>query len=464
MTGQELRIEILQSVVDQQPVLESENNDINDYQSESISNNENSIITSENNIECESEVITQNDSENNSELVSEATEDPGVKMSDEITNNSININCNGVIDEDPEHSNILNSPINNELPSSDVFNINTESEVSYNTEVEPNTQAIESVTGSSREDSTNSNVLCQSVSTDLENNNTVSTTDKTNSEYSVSENTYETNFELNNLSSVDSNNKINDIETPYNSTDLTAQSSNNVIDDQNKLEDFESNTDKIDKQDSNNMTIDTAESGIEIPNNNGDNEHYMEGNFIAETNELSAEMDTDSYEMAKVPVDSDSIVNSSEKIGESDVEQQESTGIEESMEMTIHDSDQVKERSEMSESPQLPTPSIAALPSVLTPPTIEDNSAIENNIDCPDNSSQADCSETGNGESKVSGGQGNVGIEEFNWDSVRCVYCDSLVIENEPKLLPCLHSACHKCVSHEASQPAMKDEDIVPGM
>ena len=69
---------------------------------------------------------------------------------------------------------------------------------------------------------------------------------------------------------------------------------------------------------------------------------------------------------------------------------------------------------------------------------------------------------SGGGEGSVSG-TGAAGPEElFSWDSVHCVFCDSSALDQEPKLLPCLHSACNKCLTHEAAEPEMnKDEDIV---
>lgn len=120
------------------------------------------------------------------------------------------------------------------------------------------------------------------------------------------------------------------------------------------------------------------------------------------------------------------------------------------------------EHNQPSESPQLPTPSTGPPPTSATPPTVPTNSLSAG--DCSENNSVGDCSsgDNSNGEAKVSVGQGDVGVTEFNWDAVHCVYCESLVLEHEPKLLPCLHSACHKCVSHEAAQPTMKDDDIVP--
>lgn len=111
-----------------------------------------------------------------------------------------------------------------------------------------------------------------------------------------------------------------------------------------------------------------------------------------------------------------------------------------------------------SESPQLPTPSTDSAPAAATSPIAPSNSLTT------DNTNHGDCSsnDNSNGEGKVTVGHGDVGVTDFNWESIQCVYCDTLVLDQEPKLLPCLHSACHKCVSHEAAQPAMKDEDIVP--
>lgn len=69
---------------------------------------------------------------------------------------------------------------------------------------------------------------------------------------------------------------------------------------------------------------------------------------------------------------------------------------------------------------------------------------------------------SGGGEGSVSGTGAPVTEEQFTWDAVRCVFCDSSVLDQEPKLLPCLHSACNKCLTHEAAEPEMnKDEDIV---
>lgn len=77
----------------------------------------------------------------------------------------------------------------------------------------------------------------------------------------------------------------------------------------------------------------------------------------------------------------------------------------------------------------------------------------------------SDLSEGNNGscEGKVTGGTGDSTEEDsFCWETVTCIFCDSLVVEQEPKLLPCLHSACNKCLTHEASESIMnKDEDIV---
>lgn len=69
---------------------------------------------------------------------------------------------------------------------------------------------------------------------------------------------------------------------------------------------------------------------------------------------------------------------------------------------------------------------------------------------------------SGGGEGSVSGTGAPVTEEQFTWDTVHCVFCDSSVLDQEPKLLPCLHSACNKCLTHEAAEPEMnKDEDIV---
>lgn len=69
---------------------------------------------------------------------------------------------------------------------------------------------------------------------------------------------------------------------------------------------------------------------------------------------------------------------------------------------------------------------------------------------------------SGGGEGSVSGTAGAGPEEQFSWDSVHCVFCDSSALDQEPKLLPCLHSACNKCLTHEAAEPEMnKDEDIV---
>ncbi|KAG0718266.1 hypothetical protein GWK47_007791 [Chionoecetes opilio] len=69
---------------------------------------------------------------------------------------------------------------------------------------------------------------------------------------------------------------------------------------------------------------------------------------------------------------------------------------------------------------------------------------------------------SGGGEGSVSGTGGPVSEEQFSWDTVHCVFCESSALDQEPKLLPCLHSACNKCLTHEAAEPEMnKDEDIV---
>ena len=113
------------------------------------------------------------------------------------------------------------------------------------------------------------------------------------------------------------------------------------------------------------------------------------------------------------------------------------------------------------ESPQLPTPSSGNDGNLSTPAVASASAA---NSDCSDNGHSGDSScDNSNGEGKVTVGRGDAGVEEFNWENVTCVYCDSLVVENEPKLLPCLHSACNRCITNEASQPLSKDEDIVPG-
>ena len=130
-------------------------------------------------------------------------------------------------------------------------------------------------------------------------------------------------------------------------------------------------------------------------------------------------------------------------------------------ESTVSASGQLEESDESNmarESPQLPTPSSGSLPTAPTPPIVQTSAANSEGV-----TSGSECnSDNSTGEGKVTVGQGDVTVGDFNWDSVKCVYCDALVIDQEPKLLPCLHSACHKCVSHEAAQPAMKDEDIVP--
>ncbi|KAK8746824.1 hypothetical protein OTU49_016838 [Cherax quadricarinatus] len=69
---------------------------------------------------------------------------------------------------------------------------------------------------------------------------------------------------------------------------------------------------------------------------------------------------------------------------------------------------------------------------------------------------------SGGGEGSVSGTGPNEPEDQFSWDNVHCVFCDSSAMDQEPKLLPCLHSACSKCLTHEAAEPEMnKDEDIV---
>lgn len=118
------------------------------------------------------------------------------------------------------------------------------------------------------------------------------------------------------------------------------------------------------------------------------------------------------------------------------------------------------ERSPASESPQLPTPSSGAAPSAITPPIVPTSTSSV----FSEGTNNGECSsgDNSNGEGKVSVGQGDVGVTEFNWEAVQCVYCHVLVSDQDPKLLPCLHSACHKCVGNEAMQPANKDEDILP--
>lgn len=69
---------------------------------------------------------------------------------------------------------------------------------------------------------------------------------------------------------------------------------------------------------------------------------------------------------------------------------------------------------------------------------------------------------SGGGEGSVSGTGAPGPEEQFSWDTVHCVFCDSSALDQEPKLLPCLHSACNKCLTHEAAEPEMnKDDDIV---
>ncbi|XP_037781495.1 E3 ubiquitin-protein ligase TRIM33-like isoform X2 [Penaeus monodon] len=69
---------------------------------------------------------------------------------------------------------------------------------------------------------------------------------------------------------------------------------------------------------------------------------------------------------------------------------------------------------------------------------------------------------SGGGEGSVSGTGAPETEEQFSWDNVRCVFCDASAIDQEPKLLPCLHSACNKCLTHEAAEPEMnKDDEIV---
>ncbi|XP_042240001.1 transcription intermediary factor 1-alpha-like isoform X2 [Homarus americanus] len=69
---------------------------------------------------------------------------------------------------------------------------------------------------------------------------------------------------------------------------------------------------------------------------------------------------------------------------------------------------------------------------------------------------------SGGGEGSVSGTGAPEAEDQFSWDNVHCVFCDSSAMDQEPKLLPCLHSACNKCLTHEAAEPDMnKDEDVV---
>ncbi|XP_068214823.1 E3 ubiquitin-protein ligase TRIM33-like isoform X2 [Palaemon carinicauda] len=66
------------------------------------------------------------------------------------------------------------------------------------------------------------------------------------------------------------------------------------------------------------------------------------------------------------------------------------------------------------------------------------------------------------GEGKVSGTGAPETEDQFTWENVHCVFCDANAADQEPKLLPCLHSACNKCLTHEAAEPEMnKDDDIV---
>lgn len=72
---------------------------------------------------------------------------------------------------------------------------------------------------------------------------------------------------------------------------------------------------------------------------------------------------------------------------------------------------------------------------------------------------------SGVGEGSVSGTGAPEPEEQFSWDNVHCVFCDSSALDQEPKLLPCLHSACNKCLTHEAAEPEMnKDDEIVASM
>nr|XP_045613076.1 E3 ubiquitin-protein ligase TRIM33-like isoform X2 [Procambarus clarkii] len=122
------------------------------------------------------------------------------------------------------------------------------------------------------------------------------------------------------------------------------------------------------------------------------------------------------------------------------------------------------DREQVSESEQIETTRSWTVPEKDTLPNDE-------NIETGSQEAETEVMMEGGGDSSASsgGGEGSVSgtgapepEDQFSWDSVHCVFCDSSAMDQEPKLLPCLHSACSKCLTHEAAEPEMnKDEDIV---
>lgn len=48
------------------------------------------------------------------------------------------------------------------------------------------------------------------------------------------------------------------------------------------------------------------------------------------------------------------------------------------------------------------------------------------------------------------------------WTSVKCVFCDAvLVLNDQPRLLECLHTACSPCVSAKLNEPNQDPGDVV---
>ncbi|CAL4082496.1 unnamed protein product, partial [Meganyctiphanes norvegica] len=93
-------------------------------------------------------------------------------------------------------------------------------------------------------------------------------------------------------------------------------------------------------------------------------------------------------------------------------------------------------------------------------PSGEDQHVDTGNTDDATGDSNAN---NGGGDRSVSGttsGSPDADIQ-FLWENVKCVFCSALAKDQEPKLLPCLHSACNKCLTHEASEPENKDDEVV---